>query len=85
MVEDLSHAHAAAAEELGALYEARLALEAGRYAQLQAAKTDAELAAQVGSRCGMVFPSLLWEQAPALPVAPLAFMWRRRTVRPTAT
>jgi hypothetical protein len=46
MVEDLGRAHSEAAEELEGLYEARLALEAGRYAQLQAAKAAVERAAQ---------------------------------------
>jgi len=46
LVAELARAHGAAAEELEGLYEARLAFEAGRYAQLQTAKTDAELSAQ---------------------------------------
>ncbi|GBF91925.1 hypothetical protein Rsub_04649 [Raphidocelis subcapitata] len=50
IVEEMTRAHAAAAEELESLYEARLAFEAGRYAQLENAKTDAELAAQEAAR-----------------------------------
>jgi hypothetical protein len=41
--------HAAAAEQLEGLYEARLALEGERLAQLAAAKDDVELSLKVGS------------------------------------
>lgn len=46
-VKELESLHVAAAEELEGLYEARLALEQERLAQLQAAKDDLELSLKV--------------------------------------
>lgn len=49
-VKELEFLHVAAAEELEGLYEARLALEQERLAQLQAAKDDLELSLKVRVR-----------------------------------
>jgi hypothetical protein len=48
VAKELETLHAAAAEQLEGLYEARLALEGERLAQLAAAKDDVELRLKVG-------------------------------------
>ena len=50
-MKELEALHVAAAEELEGLYEARLALEQERLAQLQAAKDDLELSLKVIMIC----------------------------------
>lgn len=56
-VKELEALHVAAAEQLEGLYEARLALEAERLAQMTAAKDDLELSLKVP---GLQCPVICW-------------------------
>jgi hypothetical protein len=63
VAKELETLHAAAAEQLEGLYEARLALEGERLAQLAAAKDDMELSLKVSGdddcRCCEITARLL--------------------------